>query len=76
MLVGGHLRCPLQERGGELGVVTYDVKPFGLEDVVMELEVTGNAGDHLELDEAARLSSVRLASGRLQVSWSSLVELR
>ena len=42
--------------------MSYDVKPFGFEDVVVELEVTGNAGDHLAIDEAARLSIVRRAS--------------
>ena len=75
-LVLGHLRCPVCKCAGELGVVTYDVEPFGLEDVVMELEVTGNARDHFELDEAAGLSRVILASRCLHVSWSSLVEFR
>ena len=32
----GHLRCPVGKGTGELGVVTYDVEPFGLEDIVHE----------------------------------------
>ena len=58
----GHLSCPVCELLGESSIISYDVEPLGLQDVVAELEVTGNAGDHLELDEAAGLSIGRLAS--------------